>query len=91
MRRFRWPKLFSGAEPTFSVDFQGPAVLGPLLDGFFGVPIGDGDIPTTAPPGPADVFVYLGAVVPTAPVRARATRRCRTVTGSSRAACPVWA
>jgi hypothetical protein len=41
------------AEPTFSVDFQGPtASVPPLLDGFFGVPITEGDILTTAPPGP---------------------------------------
>jgi hypothetical protein len=37
---------------TGSVDFQGPTVGVPLLDGFFGVPIGAADILTTAPPGP---------------------------------------
>lgn len=39
------------AAPTFSVDFQGAALGAP--DGFFGLPITDGDILTTTPPGPA--------------------------------------
>ena len=40
----------ASAEPTFSIDFQGPS-LG-IPDGFFGVPVTDGDILTTSPPGP---------------------------------------
>lgn len=41
----------ASAEPTFSVDFQGPTPG--LPDGFFVVPITEGDILTNTPPGPA--------------------------------------
>jgi hypothetical protein len=40
------------AQPTFSVDFQGPAAGVPLPDGFFALPITEGAILTTALPGP---------------------------------------
>lgn len=42
----------AGAQPTFSVDVQGPTAATPLLDGFLGSPISDGDILTHAAPGP---------------------------------------
>jgi hypothetical protein len=43
--------------PTFSVDFQGPSAGGAVPgggvpDGFLGLPINEGDILTTTPPGP---------------------------------------
>ena len=42
----------AAAQPTFSVDVQGPTVGLGLPDGFFGVSITDGDILTNAVPGP---------------------------------------
>ena len=42
----------AGAQPTFSVDSQGPTVTAAIGDGFFGVAITDGDILTNAMPGP---------------------------------------
>jgi hypothetical protein len=41
----------AAAQPTFSVDLQGPSGLG-AADGFFALPITEGDILTTSPPGP---------------------------------------
>ncbi len=42
----------AGAQPTFSVDSQGPTVTAAIGDGFFGVAITDGDILTSALSGP---------------------------------------
>ena len=41
---------FAQLQPTFSIDFQGPSTGAP--DGWFLVPMTEGDILTTAPPGP---------------------------------------
>ncbi|MFP8876019.1 MAG: PEP-CTERM sorting domain-containing protein [Myxococcota bacterium] len=46
---FEQPPLFSTLGPTFSIDLQGPSIG--LADSFAGLPIDQGTILTTAPPG----------------------------------------